>query len=87
MVRKWKNFNLFELFNFFAFLIDNLCDNALDLTIGQLIVENNWPYGTYCQWLLSAQDDDDYVTLEFQNFNVRKIIVLKELKSYVSKFF
>ena len=69
------------------FLIDNLCDNALDLTIGQLIVENNWPHGTYCQWLLSAQDDDDYVTLEFPNFNVRIIIVLKELKSYVSKFF
>ena len=55
----------------FAILTDNLCDNALNLTNGQLKVEDNWPDGTYCQWLISAQDNNDYVTLEFQNFNVR----------------
>ena len=51
---------------------DNLCDNALDLTNGKLIVGNFFRLGTYCQWLISAQDDDAYVTLEFLNFNARK---------------
>ena len=63
--------------NFFAFLTDNLCDNALNLANGQLNIENNWPLGTYCQWLILAQDDNGYVTLEFQNFNVRNIIGFK----------
>ena len=49
---------------------DNLCDNALELTNGQLIAKKNWPLGTNCQWLISAQEDDDYVTLEFQKFHV-----------------
>ena len=57
-----------------ALLTDNLCDNALDLVNRQLKVEEIWPVGTYCQWLISAQDNDDYVTLEFQNFNVRNSI-------------
>ena len=52
---------------------DNLCDNVLDLINGKLIVENNLPYGTYCQWLISAQDDISYVTLEFQNLNVNNL--------------
>ena len=60
--------------NFFALLTDNICDNALDLAYGILNVEDNLPDGTYCQWLISAQDNDDYVTLEFQNFNVRNSI-------------
>ena len=58
-------------------MTDNLCDNALDLANGILNVGNNWPHGTYCQWLISAQDDNGYVTLEFQNFNVRNIIGFK----------
>ena len=62
--------------NFFALLTDNICDNALNLANGILYVENNWPDGTYCQWLISAQDNNDYVTLEFQNFNVRNTIAL-----------
>ena len=62
----------------FGFLIDNLCDNALDLTNGNLSIEDNWPLGTYCQWLISAQDNNGYVTLEFENFNVRKNIAVKE---------
>ena len=55
----------------FVLLTDDLCDNSLDKANGILNVENIWPWGTYCQWLISAQDNDDYVTLEFQNFNVR----------------
>ena len=58
-------------------MTDNICDNALDLSNGELIVEDNWPHGTYCQWLILAQDDNGYVTLEFQNFNVRNIIGFK----------
>ena len=54
----------------FALLTDNLCDNALDLANGILNVEANWPDRTFCQWMISAQDNDGYVTLEFQSFNV-----------------
>ena len=59
--------------NFFALLTDNICDNALDLANGMLIVGDHW----YCQWLITAQDDNDYITLEFINFDVRKNIALK----------
>ena len=63
----------FNLRNNFIFThpLDNLCENALDLTNGNLIVDNNWPGGTYCQWLISALDDDHYVNLEFENIDVR----------------
>ena len=65
---------------FFALLKDNLCDNALELKNRQLIVQNNWADGTYstysCQWLISAQDDVDYVTLEFKNFHVRPLALI-----------
>ena len=54
----------------FALLTDNLCDNALDLANGILNVEANWPKHTYCQWMISAQENYGYVTLEFQSFNV-----------------
>ena len=50
--------------------LDNLCENALDLSNGNLIVEHNWPYGTYCQWLISSEDENSYVNLEFQNIQV-----------------
>ena len=77
--------------NFFALLTDNLCDNALDLANGILNVIDNWPHGTYCQWLISAEDNDGYVTIEFQNFNVRISIASKKLfncgNSYLSKIF
>ena len=63
--------------NFFALLTDNICDNVLDLANGILKVEDYWPLGTYCQWLISAQDNDDYVTLEFQKFNVRNTAAFK----------
>ena len=51
--------------------LDNLCENALDLSNGKLIVESYWPGGTYCQWLISAVDDEHYVNLEFENIDVR----------------
>ena len=65
-------------------MTDNICDNALDLSNGELIAEDNWPLGTYCQWLILAQDDNGYVTLEFQNFNVRNTIVFKRLFDYAN---
>ena len=58
-------------------MTDNICDNALNFPNGELIVKDIWFYGTYCQWLISSQDDNSYVTLEFQNFNVRNIIGFK----------
>ena len=64
-------------------MADNLCDNALDLVNRQLKVENNWPVGTYCQWLISAQDNNGYVILEFQKFNVGNTIAFKEILNYV----
>ena len=65
---------------------DNLCDNALDLANGRLIVEDNWPTGTYCQWLILAQENDDYVTLDFQNFHVKINLALKKLLIYPNCF-
>ena len=51
-------------------MLDNLCDSALDLSNGKLIVDNNFPHNTHCQWLISAVDDQDYVNLEIQDINV-----------------
>ena len=51
--------------------LDNLCENALDLTNNKLTIESNWQFGTYCQWLISAVDDKHYVILEFENIDVR----------------
>ena len=71
-----KKVNFFSFFwiisNFFALLTDNLCDNVLDLVNGILNVEDNWFDRTYCQWLISSKDNNGYVILEFQSFNVRK---------------
>ena len=58
-------------------MTDNICDNALNFPNGELIVKDIWFYGTYCQWLISAQDDNSYVTLEFQIFNVGNTIAFK----------
>ena len=65
-------------------MTDNLCDNSLDLTNDTLNVKDNWPDGTYCQWLILAQDNDYYVTLEFHNFNVRNTIAFKRIFYYVN---
>ena len=72
--------------NFFDLLTDNICDNALDLANGILNVADNWPHGTYCQWLISAQDDNVYVTLEFESFNVRNTIAFKKISKYVNSY-
>ena len=47
-----------------------MCNNALNLSNGKLIVDNNWLVGTYCHWLISAEDENSYITLDFQNINV-----------------
>ena len=76
LVRK-KQISAFSIIgNFFAHLTDNICDDALDLANRQLNVEDNWPDSTYCQWLISTQENNGYVTLEFQNFNVRNTIAI-----------
>ena len=56
----------------FTHVLDNLCENALDLSNDKLIVDDTkLQFGTYCQWLISAVDDKHYVILEFENVNVR----------------
>ena len=68
----------------FVLLKENQCDNALNLTYGQLLVQDNLPVGTFCQWLISAQKEDCYLTLEFQNFHVKKTLIqyLKKVCCY-----
>ena len=51
---------------------------------GMLVIDSNLPKGTYCQWSILAQDDDSYVILEFQTFNVRNITALKEWFNFVN---
>ena len=54
--------------------VENLCQNALDLTNDKhiIIIQDNWPFGTHCQWLISAKDEvGGYVTLEFSDIKVR----------------
>ena len=77
LVRKKQISAFLIIGNFFALLTDNICDNALDLDDGSLIIDVYFQaHGTYCQWLISAQYNQDFVTLEFQNFNVRNTIAL-----------
>ena len=54
-------------------LLDNLCQNALNLTHNEHInIQDNWPMGTYCQWMISAKDEaGSYITLEFNYIKVR----------------
>ena len=54
--------------------VDNLCQNALDLTNDEhiLIIQDNWPLGTNCQWLISAKEEvGGHVILEFNDIKVR----------------
>ena len=58
--------------------VDNLCQNAIDYTNDEhiIIIQENWPLGTYCQWLISAKDEfGGYVTLEFGDIKVRVEII------------
>ena len=69
-------YNITSLFNLrnnhiFTNALDNLCQNALDLINGKLIIEGNLPTGTFCQWVISAPDDKHYVNLEFEKLDVR----------------
>ena len=58
----------------FNISIDDLCQNILDLSNGKLTYEDqlqtNLHRGTYCQWLISALDENHYVNLEFHNLDV-----------------
>ena len=74
---------------FFSHALDNLCQNAHDVYHARLIIDNNWPIGKYCQWILSAEDENFYITLVFQNINVSKEIYLLEkfFLTKVLKFF
>ena len=58
---------------FFSYLEDNWCDNALDLINNHLIVDENWPDGIHCQWLVYTATADNYITLEFSNIMVRDL--------------
>ena len=58
--------------------VDNLCQNALDLTSDEhiIIIQDTWLLGTYCQWVISAKDEvGSYVTLEFNEIKVRDEII------------
>ncbi len=57
----------------FNFLIDNWCDNALDLINNHLIVNENLPYGIHCQWLIYTEINNSFITLEFSNITVRNL--------------
>ena len=66
----------------FTHILDNLCKNALNLSNDKLIIDNNWQFGTYCEWLISAMDDKHYVILEFENIDV-KIAELDYLPDFI----
>ena len=57
----------------------SVCDLAHKKKEKTLIIDSKLPKGTYCgDWLIESEDNDTYVTLEFQEFNVRNIIAIKE---------
>ena len=57
----------------FNFLIDNWCDNALDLINNHLIGNETWPDGIQCQWLVYTPFNNSFITLEFSNIMVRNL--------------
>ena len=61
-----------NLIHFFP--LENLCENALDLSNRTLIIRNNWPLGTHCQWLISTEAKNFYTTLELEYLKVRLIL-------------
>ena len=58
------------LFLFFTNALETLCQNALNLSSSKLTVDKNWPWGTYCQWLILAEDENSYVTIQFDHIDV-----------------
>ena len=54
---------------YFLFSQDDVCKNALDLSKGTLNIGASWKSGT-CQWTIPIEDDNSYVTLEFQDYKV-----------------
>ena len=63
---------IWENFSFSTHALDNWCDNALelDLSNGKLIIDGDLPFGTNCEWLISAIDDKHYVNMEFEIIDV-----------------
>ena len=57
-------------FHFLYLHLENFCENALDLSNRKLIVKNNWPFGTHCQWLISSEAENFYITLELKSLKV-----------------
>ena len=53
----------------FTYVLVNMCNEALDLSIGKLIVKI-MEVNLYCKWLISAEDENSFITLKFQNINV-----------------
>ena len=56
--------------NYFLFSQDDVCKNALDLSNGTLNIDDGWNMGTSCQWAIPVEDENSYITLEFQDYNV-----------------
>ena len=54
----------------FTHILVNICNEALDLSNGKLIVTNDFPENLHCKWLISAEDENSYITLEFDKINV-----------------
>ena len=51
--------------------IDNLCDNALDLNSSQININNKkWPTKVNCKWVISAEGNNSYLSLEIEEINV-----------------
>ena len=53
----------------FTYVLVNMCNEALDLSIGKLIVKI-MEVNLYCKWLISAEDENSFISLEFQKINV-----------------
>ena len=53
--------------------VDDVCNNALDSSEGILIIDDVWEVGTLCKWLLPIEDENSYITLEFEHLDVRTL--------------
>ena len=56
---------------YFSKYYDNLCDNALDLNSSQININNKkWPTKVNCKWVISAEGNNSYLSLEIEEINV-----------------
>ena len=48
-----------------------MCDNALDLNSSQINIKNTkWPTNVNCKWVISAEGNNSYLSLEIEEINV-----------------